>query len=112
MGNVKKGTHTAELGYKGIRKPAVTYWSELVRVEVTFDPPLLATVSGALSSGITVNGASLGSRVELFPPYDLQGVMIQGFVSAANTVKISMFNPTGASIDLASGTWKIIVVKP
>jgi len=111
MAKVLKGTATNGLHYKEIRKAAVTYFSTLIDADITFDPPSLATVTGALSSAITVKGAALGDRVELFPPYDLQGVMVQGFVSAADTVKISMFNPTGATVDLASGTWKVLVIR-
>jgi hypothetical protein len=77
----------------------------------TFDPASLATVTGALSSGITVAGAALGDIVIVTAPYDLQGIIAQGFVSAANTIKISLFNPTAGTIDLASGTWKIKVLK-
>lgn len=81
----------------------------VVNTSVTFDPPSLATVTGALSSGITVTGAALGDAVELFPPYDTQGVTAYGFVSAANTIKISLFNPTAGTIDLASGSWGVAV---
>lgn len=112
MSKVLKGTSTNGLHYKDIRKPAVTYWSALVRATVTFDPPSLATVTGAVSSDITVEGAAVGDRVELFPPYSTQGVMCSGFVDNADTVKISLFNPTGATIDLGSGDWVVLVVKP
>lgn len=87
------------------------YMTNLISGSTVFDPPSLATVTGALSSGITVTGAALGDMVELFPPYDLQGIMAQGNVSAANTIKISLFNPTGGTIDLASGTWIYKVIR-
>lgn len=112
MADVKRGTYTSELGYKDIHKEPVTYWSELIREGVTFDPPSLATVTGAVSSGITIEGAELGDRVELFPPYSMQGVIAQGFVDAADTIKISLFNPTLVTVDLGSGTWIVLVVKP
>jgi hypothetical protein len=86
--------------------------SNVIAATVTFDPPSLATMTGAVSSAITVTGAVLGRRVEVFPPYDLQGVQVQAYVSAANAIKFSLFNPTGATIDLASGSWKVKVVAP
>lgn len=88
----------------GVSAPKV-----VISTTTTFDPPSLATVTGALSSGITVTGAALGDSVELYPPIDMQGILFQGFVSAADTIKITLFNTTAGTIDLASGTWGIVV---
>jgi hypothetical protein len=87
----------------------VTGSKTIANTSVTFDPPSLATGAFAVSSGITVNGAALGDSVELFPPYDTAGVMYQGSVSAANTIKISLFNANTTTQDLASGTWGVVV---
>lgn len=106
-----KGLHSSRLGLKQRGSDAVDYMTNLISGSTTFDPPSMATVTGALSSGITVTGAALGDMVELFPPYDTQGVMAYGFVSAANTIKISLFNPTGGTIDLASGSWGYKVIR-
>ncbi|MFB0847333.1 hypothetical protein [Paenibacillus oleatilyticus] len=112
MAKVPKGTYTEGLGYKAVRKPPVTYWSKLSRAAVTFDPPSIVAGAGAVSSSITVTGAAVGDRVELFPPYSTQGIMAYGQVDAANSVKISLLNPTGTAIDLPSGTWIIVTVTP
>lgn len=111
MPNVKRGLHSEALGIKKVGKNPVDLLTNLVAVDTTFDPPSLATMTGALSSGLTVTGAALGDRVELFPPYDMQGVIAFGFVSATNTVKISLFNPTAGTIDLTSGTWTIHAIR-
>ena len=108
---VNKGTYTNGLGYKEIRKPAQTYWSEIINTEVTVNPPSVAAGAGAVSSALTVTGAAIGDRVNVFPPYSTKGVMVYGDVSAANTVTLSFLNPTAAAVDLASGTWTIQVVK-
>lgn len=76
-----------------------------------FDPASLATYTGTASSAITVTGAALGDFVIVTAPYDLTGIIASGTVSAANTVKITVFNATAGTIDLASGTWKIKVLK-
>ncbi|MNN85667.1 hypothetical protein D3C81_2029860 [compost metagenome] len=76
-----------------------------------FDPASLTTYTGTASSGITVTGAALGDFVMVTAPYDLTGIIASGTVSAANTVKITVFNATAGTIDLASGTWKIKVLK-
>lgn len=81
----------------------------VVSTTVTFDPPSLTTGAFALSSGITVTGAALGDAVDLYPPYDTDGVIYQGNVSAADTIKISLFNANSGTKDLASGTWGVVV---
>lgn len=81
----------------------------IVSTTVTFDPPSLATGVFAVSTGITVTGAALGDSIDLYPPYDTDGVIYQGSVSAANTIKISLFNANSGTKDLASGTWGVVV---
>ena len=77
-------------------------------VTVTYDPPSLATTEGAVSGAFTITNAELGDIVDVKPPYDTQGVAVYGFVSALDTVKISLVNCTGGAIDLASsGSWKL-----
>lgn len=77
----------------------------------TFNPGTITSGSGILSSAITVTGAALGDFVMVAAPYDLQGVDATAYVSAANTVKIRLSNLTGAGVTLASGTWRVRVVK-
>jgi hypothetical protein len=72
---------------------------------LTFDPPSLATGAIAVSTGITVTGVALGDHIELYPPYDTQGVAVQAQASAANTIVISMHNRSAGTVDLASGSW-------
>lgn len=81
----------------------------VVSTTITFDPPSLTTGAVGYSSGITVTGAALGDIVELYPPYDLQGVMAQGQVSAADTINIALNNSNSGTVDLASGTWGVVV---
>jgi hypothetical protein len=88
----------------GNKVPAV-----VVSTSITFDPPSLTTGAFAVSTGITVTGAALGDAVELYPPYDTDGVIYQASPSAANTIKISLFNANTATKDLASGTWGVVV---
>lgn len=76
---------------------------------ITFDPPSLATAAIAVSTGITVTGAALGDHVELYPPYDTQGIAVQAQASAANTIVISLHNRGAGTVDLASGTWGVVV---
>lgn len=112
MPGASKGLHSEALGIKKIGRPSKDLLTDLIVQQVTINPASMATVTGALTTAITLTGARLGDRVEVFPPaYDLQGIMVFGFVSAANQVKLSFFNPTGATIDLASGDWTIQVIR-
>jgi hypothetical protein len=81
----------------------------VVSTTITFDPPSLATAAIAISSGITVTGVALGDHVELYPPYDTQGVAVQAQASAVNTIVISLHNRNTITVDLASGTWGVVV---
>ena len=60
------------------------------------------TVAG-VALGDMVIGASLG--------VDLVGLTVTGYVSAANTVKFRIQNESGSTVDLASATMKIVVVR-
>ncbi|MGE3622962.1 MAG: DUF2793 domain-containing protein [Bdellovibrionales bacterium] len=77
----------------------------------TFNPGSIASGAGVTSSGVTVTGAALGDPVLVAAPYDLQGVTATAYVSAANTAKIQLANTTGGSVSLASGSWRLRVVK-
>ena len=43
-------------------------------------------------------------------PYDLQDIVVTGYVQAADTVEIRVQNESGSTVDLASGTWKLLVL--
>lgn len=83
----------------------------LPMVTLTWDPPSLADGAGATSSAITIAGAAFGDTVTVGAPYDLQGILCTGYVSAANTARIRLQNETGGTIDLGSGDWKVTVAK-
>ncbi|MEJ0062413.1 MAG: DUF2793 domain-containing protein [Alphaproteobacteria bacterium] len=90
-------------------------WSNLatpfLEASSTWDPASMGAGTGQTSSGITVTGAAFGDFARVAAPYDLQGVTATAYVSAANTVVIRLQNGTGGTIDLASGSWKVRVVK-
>lgn len=41
---------------------------------------------------------------------DIQGVTVNAYVSAANTVRIRVQNETGASVTIAAGDWKVLII--
>jgi len=76
----------------------------------TWDPASLNDAAGETKS-ITVAGAALGDIVLVAPPYDMQDFVFSGYVQAANTVEIRIQNESAATVNLASGTWKVIVLR-
>ncbi|NDC96097.1 hypothetical protein EB077_12385, partial [bacterium] len=76
----------------------------------TFDPPSVAA-GGLTSTTVTVTGAATGDSVEVGFTRPLQGIVLTGEVTTANTLNIIFYNPTASAIDLASGTVKGMVRK-
>lgn len=59
--------NVSTIGIKKVGSVAQSLMTNLFVVTATIDPASLATVTGAVTSAITVTGAALGDRVELFP---------------------------------------------
>lgn len=76
----------------------------------TWNPGNLVDGAGETKS-ITVSGAALGDFVIASAPYDLQDITVTAYVQAVDTVEIRAQNESGGAIDLASGTWKVRVIK-
>ena len=76
----------------------------------TWDP---STVSNGASTSttVTVAGAALGDFCLVSFSLDLQGAILTAYVSSANTVTVNLANLSGASLNLSSGTVKVLVFK-
>lgn len=81
----------------------------VVSTTITFDPPSLTTGAFAESSDIVVTGVALGDAIELYPPYDTQGIMFQASPASAGNITISLTSCASGTVDLASGTWGVVV---
>lgn len=77
----------------------------------TIDPPSLVDGAGT-TVAVAVTGAALGDFVLVAAPYDLVDLTVTPYVQAANNVEIRIQNESGATADLASGTWNILVLRP
>lgn len=84
--------------------------SGIISGSATWNPGNLVDGAGETSASITATGAALGDFVLVSAPYDLQGITCNGYVDAADSVKIRIQNETGGAIDLASGTWAVRVL--
>jgi len=69
----------------------------------SYDPPNLAA-GATTTTTVTVTGAALGDLAMAAFSSDLSGLTINADVSAANTVRVRLTNPTAGAIDLPAGT--------
>jgi hypothetical protein len=78
-------------------------------VSCTLDSGSVSTVSTATDT-VTVPGVKLGDMViGMSVGVSEAGLVRRAYVSAANTVTIVSYNPTGSSVDLASTTLTLII---
>lgn len=80
-------------------------------MDVTVDPASIS--AGAVGeTSVTVSGAVTTDLVVVRPPVGLDtGIVFSAFVSAADTVKLRLFNGTGSPIDIASATWRFLLLR-
>ena len=79
--------------------------------EFTYDPGSLADGVGETKQVTGVSGANLGDFVLVSAPYDLQDITVTAYVQATDVVELRLQNEGAATVDLASGTWRILVIK-
>ena len=88
---------TAEFAYKGMFTASETH-------------DFASLVDGAGETGsIAVNGAELGDLVIVSFSLDLQDQILTGYVQAADTVEYRLQNESTGTINLASGTIRVMV---
>lgn len=92
-----------------IRQQLNTLGDVIGTASVVWDPPNVANGAGATSPSLTVTGAAFGDFVDVGVPVNLAALVCTGYVSAANTVNIRIHNGTGSAVNLASGTWRVVV---
>ncbi len=76
-----------------------------------YDPPSIAA-GGYTTTNLTVAGAQLGDFAVVSFSLSVGSLVVSANVTAANTVTVSLYNPTAAVVDLANGTlhvrcWKL-----
>ena len=96
----------------GIDAPKVPFkdLDNTYEYRVTYNPGSLTDGSGE-TTDFTTLAARLGDYVLIAAPYDLQGITMTGYVKSTGTTSIRLQNEASATINLASGTWKIKILK-
>lgn len=88
-------------------------WDKVFTGKFTVNLGNAATGSGTFATTtVTVPGAALGDFVMVAPALDLTDGFVFGQVSAANTVDITVLNNTAGALDLASATYRVVVLRP
>lgn len=75
---------------------------------VVYTPSAIANATTTTLT-VSVPGAQLGAHTFVAYTKDLQGLLCTSYVSAADTVTVVLSNYTGASVTLASGSFKVMV---
>jgi hypothetical protein len=80
-------------------------------VRATLDADSLVDGAGDTET-VTGPGVALGDMVlSASLAVDVAGLIVTAYVSAANTVSIRFQNETGGTVDLASATLRLVVVR-
>ena len=86
-------------------------FSDTWAVKCTLDAGNLTDGNGE-TDDVTVPGVALGDMViGATLGVDLVGLTVTGYVSAADTVKFRIQNESGSTVNLASSTLRIVVVR-
>lgn len=87
-------------------------YSRVWTVRATINVDSLAAGAGD-NDAVAVPGVALGDVVHAISlGVDQAGVSVTGYVSAANVVTLRFQNGTGAPVDLASTTLRLVVGRP
>lgn len=79
---------------------------------VTIDPASVATITTAEQT-FTVPGLKTGDLAFVNKPSLTAGLGVAGVrVSSANTLAITLVNPTAGSVDAASESWSVLWIRP
>jgi hypothetical protein len=103
-------TSLASLSSLKVNAAQGTAITGILSATTTYDFPVIAA-STAATTTVSVPGATTNSVVLLgLPASPTAGILFSAYVSAADTVTISAFNPTAVGIDPASATYRVTVI--
>lgn len=89
---------------------AVLGWRVSYYATLTHDFGLIAAQSQATQT-VTVTGAAVGDSVIVRPTTAVNGIIVDGTVTADNTVTVRAVNYSSAGVDPASQVYRVIVLQ-
>lgn len=109
---VEKSTNKFKVGNGLTHWVDLRYGSQLNVKSVVATLDFANMAAGASSElTVTVTGAAVGDVVAVGPPAGVEaGVCWNGYVSAADTVKVRLSNVTASAINPASAAWTVKVL--
>lgn len=78
---------------------------------MSWNPSALVDGAGETSPTFTVAGSSVIDRVDVYPPYNLNGLLYSAYVSTSGVAVVRLQNETGVPVDLSTGTWGVRIRK-
>ena len=72
----------------------------------TYDPPAIAAGDTILQN-FAITGAQVGDFVQVSFSQALAGCLMQGQITAVNTLTLTIHNPGAGSVNIVSGTLKV-----
>lgn len=103
--------HNQLQGLQGGASNNFFHLRRVLEVPTVIDFPNITTVSTATQT-VTATGATTADTVIVTPQGTLEaGLVVYGYVSSSNTVTVVATNPTAGSINPASRTYNIMVLK-
>lgn len=86
-------------------------FKQVYAVTATLDAGSLIDAAGETDT-VAVPGAALGDMVLVSFGVDLAGITVTGYVGAADVVSLRVQNESGGTVNLASTTIKVLVLRP
>ena len=77
-----------------------------------YDPPSLAAGAMDAVQTMTATGAAVGDDVRIVFNQPLQGLRLETWVSAADTISYRFSNPTAGAVDLGAGQVRATFIRP
>ena len=108
--DVAIATALTKLGLDATAAEINTVCDGVLKGSATWNPGSLSAAAQE-SKDFTVTGAALGDFAIAGAGVDVTDIMVSAVVTATNTVTVTLNNATAGTIDLASSTWKIMVLK-
>lgn len=77
----------------------------------TWDPASLVDGAGETSSAQSITGLRFGDQVLAAAGVSTSGALVYGYVDSSGSAKVRLQNETGSTVDLASSTWTLRILK-
>lgn len=84
---------------------------QVFAASASLTPALVTTGTTGVASTITVPGAALGDYVEVTVPSSLLNLILQGEVTAANTVTLKFANVSAGSVTPPGAVYTAVVYR-